>query len=67
MTLENVREIFGDTIQLSKYCFICAEDFWEIFKSVNDPYSYDEYTAIDNGEKGYKEFLDRCKEEGLLR
>ena len=66
MTIDNVREMFGDVIQLSQYCFITAEDFFEIFKEVNDPKSYDEYVAIDGGVKGYKDFFDKYKQKGIL-
>jgi len=55
--------IVGNHLQLNEVVFVNINTFSSIFKGAK---TYEEFIEIDNGKKGYKEFFDKCKDEGIL-
>lgn len=75
MTVEQVREIFavkitGDKIALNETDAITVEKFSELFADAEPTYTgliaVDGYVDETNTGKGYKNFFDQCKAEGIL-
>ena len=66
MTKEQAESIFGLTIQLNPVCVVSAENFSEVFSEASGQPNYNELIQLDGGVKGYKDFFDKCKLEGIL-
>ncbi len=66
MTVDSVKNKFGSVFNITNYSQCTADDFAEVFKNAPENPTYDDLMLIDNGVLGFKEFLDKCKIEGIL-
>lgn len=69
MTDEQVKQVFAskidsNDIRLDDQTWVSVDVFTENFASAEPTYS--SMVTIDAGIKGYKPFLDACKDEGIL-
>ena len=68
---EQMRALFdmkirgGDMI-LSKFVVVDFDTFYDVFSGVVNIDKYEDYIAIDQGKRGYGEFLRSCKDDGIL-
>ena len=59
-----IKKIDDDgVIEVYPNIYIMTSKFKGLFKGAE---TYNDFLKIDNEEKGYKRFLDECKEKGLL-
>ena len=64
--LEELRKIFGDTIQLSKNVSVDIEKFKQLFSDV-EKLTFDELMRVDEENNyGYEKYIEKWKEEGLI-
>jgi len=68
MNIEDIQLTFGvdDLIKLPSGNVVKVERFQELFKEANKKPTYNELIIIDGGKKGYKDFFNECKEQGIL-
>jgi len=63
-----IESIFKDIIEegrieVNSGVYVSVDTFKKIFEGAE---TYNDFLAIDNEEKGYKLFFDRCKDQGIL-
>lgn len=59
--------IMDDQIDIGDAQFVSVDFFTMLFASASSPTpTYQELITIDGGTKGYKNFFDQCKSEGLI-
>ena len=66
MTEEEVINLFGRSFKLPDGSIGNAKSFSNLFSDVSSNPTYDELVNFDNGELGYIDFFDECKEKGLI-
>jgi hypothetical protein len=65
LNVDDIKATFGERIELENG-YISAEDFANIFFDAASMSYADLITSDANGERGYKNFFDKCKVEGIL-
>mgnify|MGYP001459497977 CR=1 FL=1 len=67
MNKEDVLRVFNnEIIELPNKSNVSADDFAEVFADAPTKPTYTDLMGIDGGTKGYKNFFDQCKAEGIL-
>ena len=71
MVVNDVRQIFNiaeedDFLVLPNKSTVRIEKFAELFSSAPAKPKYEDLLNIDANTKGYREFFDQCKAEGIL-
>ena len=74
MTADAVRTVFSskwspsdDSLNIGKHSYVSVDFFANLFKDVSDSPTYDELVTIDSENNyGYRDFFDKCREEGIL-
>ena len=72
MTTQDVVRMFLlndelDQIRISEYAYVSAHKFAELFASAPTEPSYQDLMDVDGGVMGYAQFLESCKNKGILK
>jgi len=67
MKEEDVIRVFGEaTLLLPSGSTVPAFVFAQLFKDAGSDPTYVNLVDLDGGKLGYKDFFDKCKEQGIL-